>query len=270
MASQYSSIIFRKAGNVAWITLNRPERLNALNHALSTELVNCLLETDLDPEVRVIVITGAGRGFCSGADFKPGAVTSDLPRESWGIDGRRQGMRRGFQLITKTIRNLDKPTIASVNGACTGGGLDIALACDLRIGSDQARFQVAFVKRGVLPYTGGTFFLPRVVGLAKALEMLYTGDFMDGQEAERYGLLNKLVPHDQLEEATQELAAKIAKGPPIALRLGKLMMVRGLELGFETSLEMAAIANVIPQLSEDANEGRRSFEEKRDPNFRGL
>ncbi len=97
----------------------------------------------------------------------------------------------------------------------------------------------------------------------------YTGDFMDGQEAERYGLLNKLVPHDQLEEATQELAAKIAKGPPIALRLGKLMMVRGLELGFETSLEMAAIANVIPQLSEDANEGRRSFEEKRDPNFRG-
>jgi 2-(1,2-epoxy-1,2-dihydrophenyl)acetyl-CoA isomerase len=178
-------------------------------------------------------------------------------------------MRRGFQLITKTIRNLDKPTIASVNGACTGGGMDLALACDLRIGSDRARFQVAFVKRGVMPYTGSTYFLPRVVGLGKALEMLYTGDFVDGQEAERYGLLNRLVPHDDLEEATRELATKLAKGPPIPLRLGKMMMVRGLELDFETSLEMAAAVNVIPQLTEDFDEGRRAFQEKREPEFKG-
>ncbi len=270
MTSQYSSIIFRKEKGIAWVTLNRPERLNALNHALSTELVSCLLETDLDPEVRVVVITGAGRAFCAGGDISGRAGEGDaLPQESRGVEERRQSSRRGLQLITKTIRNLDKPTIASVNGYCLGGGLDMALACDLRVGSDKAMFQVTFVKIGVFPHMGGTYLLPRVVGLAKALEMLYTGDFMDAQEAERCGLLNKLVSHEKLEEATRELALKISKGPPIALRLGKLLMVRGLEQNFETSLEMAAAVLPITQLTEDHQEGMRAFSEKREPEFKG-
>jgi len=269
LASEHSAVICRKEGNIAWVVLNRPERLNALNAVLSTELVRCLQELDVDPELRVVIITGAGRGFCAGADFKPDAVTTDLRREEWGPDGVRQSLRRGFQVITKTIRNLEKPTIACINGPCVGGGLDIALSCDLRIGSDKALFQVAFVKRGVFPYMGSTFLLPRIIGLAKALELFYTGDFMDAQEAERCGLLNKLVPHERLEEATRELAGKIAKGPPIALRVGKMVMIRSLELGFENALELAAAANVIPNLSEDAQEGRRAFVEKREPNFKG-
>ena len=260
----FETILYTKSEGVARITLNRPERLNAINHELQEDILAALDDIDGDPEARVVLITGAGRAFCAGADIGGGGR-----RDDEGSEGIRQGLRRGVQRVPLALQRFDKPTIAMINGLAVGGGFDYALACDIRIGCENSRFMVAFTRIGLFPGTGGTWLYPRAMGVAKALEMLFTGDFMEADEALRVGVLNRLVPASELEEFTMDMARRIAKGPPIAQRLAKLQVYKGLNMDFATALEVAAAAETITITSEDAKEGRLAFREKRAAMFRG-
>ena len=259
------TIILKKEGHIGTITLNRPEKLNAANQQMIQELLFALDDVGKDEEVRVLVLTGAGRGFCSGIDL---STVGGLPDET--PETFRQSLRRGVQRVTLALQGLEIPTIASVNGAAVGLGFDWALACDIRIGSENARFMVAYTRLGAFPSTGGTYLMPRIMGLAKAYQYVFTGDFLEATEAERLGVLNELVPVKELEKETMKLAQKIAKGPPIALKLAKLQMYKGLEISnLPLALEFVAAAEAIPHFSEDWKEGLRAFAEKREPHFVG-
>jgi enoyl-CoA hydratase/carnithine racemase len=180
--------------------------------------------------------------------------------------------RRGFRNIQGVIlglQRLEKPTIAMINGAAVGGGFDLACACDLRVGSEKARFMVAFTRIGLFPGWGGTWLYPRIIGIPKAAEMLFTGDFLEAKDAERYGLLNRLVTAEELEGETMALARRIADGPPIAIRLSKLQLYKGLEMDLETAMKVAAACETITLTSEDHKEGVAAFREKRRPQYKG-
>ncbi len=265
----YETIILEKKEGIAIITLNRPKKLNALTPQMNQELISALDDVDTDDEMRVLVITGAGRGFCAGADI--GGMAGGAGRETGtsGAEQIRQGLIQSAGKIIPRIQKLQKPTIAMVNGAAVGGGFDITLACDLRVGSENARFMNAFVRIGLFPGWGGTWFYPRVMGLGKALEFLFTGDFMEAKEAERLGVLNRLVPADELEKETMSLARKIANGPPIAIKLMKLQVYKGLAMDLETALQMAAACETITLTSEDHREGVTAFREKRQATYQG-
>ena len=261
----YETVTLRKEDQIATLTLNRPEKLNAVNPQMIQELLSALDEVARDGGVRVLVLTGAGRAFCAGIDLTADRAPSDETPETF-----RQYLRQGVQKVTLALHGLEIPSIASVNGAAVGLGFDWALACDIRIGSENARFMVAYTKLGAFPSTGGTYLMPRLMGLAKACEYVFTGDFLEAQKAERLGVLNRLVAADNLEEETIQLAQKIAKGPPIALKLAKLQMYKGLEIdNLPLALEFVAAAEAMPHFSEDWKEGLRAFAEKREPHFNG-
>jgi enoyl-CoA hydratase/carnithine racemase len=266
----FESILLRKENWIATLTLNRPERLNAVTPKMAQELLVALEELDQDDETRVLVLTGAGKGFCAGADV--GGMTGGN-QQGMGTARNAEEMRRYHSRVVGRIclrlQKMQKPTIAMVNGVAVGGGFDVALACDLRIGSKDARFRNAFVKIGLFPGWGGTWLYPRVMGLGKALEYLFTGDFLGAEEAERLGVLNKMVAPEELEKETMVLARKIAQGPPIAIRLMKLQAYKGLQMDMETALEMAAACETITLNSEDHKEGVAAFREKREAQFKG-
>ena len=266
----FATILLKKENWIATITLNRPDRLNAVTPKMAHELLAAIEDVDKDDEVRVLVLTGAGRGFCAGADV--GGMTGGT-QEGMGTAQNAEEMRRYHSRVVGRIclglQKLQKPTIAMVNGIAVGGGFDMALACDMRIGSKNARFRNAFVKIGLFPGWGGTWLYPRVMGLGKALEYLFTGDFLEAEEAEKIGVLNKLVPPEDLERETMGLARKIAQGPPIAIRLMKLQAYKGLQMDLETALEMAAACETITLTSEDHKEGVAAFREKREAQFKG-
>lgn len=266
----YQTIILEKKENVAIVTLNRPERLNALNPQLTQELLSALDDVDEDSEMRVLVLTGAGRGFCSGGDV--GGMAGGMERGTGATGGTgeiRQELPRGVGGIILKLQKMQKPTIAMVNGAAVGAGFDLALACDLRVGSENARFVNGFIRIGISPATGSTWLYPRVMGLGKALEYLFTGDFIEAKEAERLGVLNRLVPADELEKETMSLARKIANGPPVAMRVTKHQVYAGLGVDFETALQMIAASQSITLGSEDHKEGIAAFREKRPAKFQG-
>ena len=261
----FETILLEKKDGVGVLTLNRPERMNALNGKMGTELVQALQEADQDDEVRVLVVTGAGKAFCTGADV--GGMTAG-ERKPRGAEEIRRGFRN-IQGIILGLHRLEKPTIAMINGAAVGGGFDLACACDLRTGSENARFMVAFTRIGLFPGWGGTWLYPRIIGIPKAAEMLFTGDFLEAKDAERFGLLNKLVPAAELEKETMGLARRIANGPPIAIRLSKMQLYKGLEMDLETALKIAAACETITLTSEDHQEGVAAFREKRPPQYKG-
>lgn len=265
-------MVVEKKQNVAKVTLNRPTRLNALNPQLIAELATAIPELGKDPEVRAVVLTGAGRAFSSGGDFKGDAesLAAGRPPEGWHPEDGRNRIR-GYTIgVCYAIQSLPIPTIAMVNGLAVGLGFDVALACDIRIGSEKARFMVGWTRRGVIPAGGGLWLLPRIIGLGRALELIYTGRFMEADEAERVGLLNKKVPSAELEAETMEFATAIAHGPTIALRLDKLNTYKGLNMDFHTMLEYLAICQgAIANKTEDFNEASRAFIEKREPVFKG-
>ncbi len=266
----YEAIILEKKDNIATITLNRPDRLNAINSQMTQELASALDDVEADNEVRVLVITGAGHGFCAGADV--GGMAGGVERGSVSAvsaEDLRQGLIHSAGRVMPRIHKLQKPTIAMVNGPAVGAGFDLALVCDLRIGSENARFMNAFVRIGLFPGWGGTWLYPRVMGVGKALEYLYTGDFMEAEEAEKLGVLNRLVKADELEKETLALARKIAAGPPISIKLMKLQVYKGLGTDFETALQIAAACETITLSSEDHREGVTAFREKRPAKFRG-
>jgi enoyl-CoA hydratase/carnithine racemase len=236
-----------------------------MNEKMEEEVVEALQEEDQDDNVRVLVLTGAGKAFCAGADMVRMSGEERKPKAA-------EEFRRGFRNIQGMILGLhrmEKPTVAMIHGAAVGGGFDLACACDLRIGSENARFMVAFTRIGLFPGWGGTWLYPRIIGIPKAAEMLFTGDFLEAKDAERLGLLNKLVPAADLEKETMGLARRIANGPPIAIRLAKMQLYKGLEMDLETALKIAAACETITLTSEDHKEGVAAFREKRPPQYKG-
>ena len=266
----FETIILRKEDHVATLTFNRPEVMNAVNFKMFEELKIALNDINEDDNIRVMILTGAGKAFCASFDIKEGgARVGQRLLADMSFEQIRQFLRHNPQKVTIGIRNMEKPTIAMVNGLAVADGFDWALACDIRIGSDNTRFMGGFAKMGIFPNTGGTWLYPRVMGLGKALELLYTNDWLSAEEAYRIGVLNRLVPAAQLEEATMELARRIASGPPVALKLIKLQTYKGLEMSLETALELAADGEAIGLFTSDHIEAVSAFLEKREPKFTG-
>ena len=248
---------------VATITLNRPERLNALTFEVYRELTETFAALRNEPEVRAVVITGAGRAFCSGGDVHD--IIGELFKRD--MEGLLEFTRMTCELVAN-IRALHKPVIASLNGTTAGAGACIALASDIRIAAEEAKIAFLFVKVGLSGADmGAAYLLPRVVGLAKATELLYTGDFISAQEAERIGLYNRVVPGSQLEATTQELAERLARGPGFALAKTKELLDREAHMNLEAALECEAQAQAICMQHPDYREAYEAFVAKRTPKF---
>lgn len=249
------------------ITLNRPEALNAVSAAMAEGVYQALEAAHNDRAVRVVVLTGAGRAFCAGGDVKTmGARAEELAAS---VPAQLDRLDTHTRRIPVLLRRIDVPVIAMVNGVAAGWGCDLALACDIRIASDQARFTEAFIKRGLLPDGGATYTLPRLIGLDRALELMWTGDMLDAAEALRLGMVTRVVPHDELAVRTYELAAKIAQMAPLAVRTIKRAVYRQMDLDFAQAMEHTALYLNILRQSEDHAEGVRAFIEKREPRFQG-
>lgn len=261
----YESLIYETKDKVATLTLNRPERMNALGGTLREDFFDGLTHAIDDPEVRVIVITGAGKAFCAGGDVKAMQEAKEANRARPLMEKVAPGRDRSVLLM----RESPKPLIAAVNGAAAGAGMNIALGCDLRLASTAAKFSQAFVRRGLHPDWGGTYFLPRIVGMAKAAEMIFTGQIIDAQEALRLGIVSALHAPEQLLPAVYDLAAKIAAGPPIAIRLARRALYHNADADLKSSLEFETFAQNICFETDDAREGIRAFVEKREPKFEG-
>ncbi len=265
----YDHVLYEVADHIATITFNEAEKLNPMSKGIQADTIAALHEANLDRDVRVVIITGAGRAFSAGGDVRQlGEAGDELHGGPPGPFDRRQWLKETQKMLL-AIRNCEKPVIAAVNGVAAGGGMDIALTCDLRIASDRARFSEVFAKIGLFPGTGGTYLLPRAVGTAKALELIWTGDFVDAAEAERLGLVNRVVPHDDLMTETRALATRLAAGPPLALSLAKAAVYRGLDLDFAAALDYAATAEAITLTSADHREGVAALRERRAPTFEG-
>lgn len=264
----YETVMLEKKDGVGVLTLNRPDKMNALNRTMELELVTALAAIDQDDDIRVLVLTGAGKAFCSGADLA--SVPGGLPPDQVpGAEELRMRFRERLHKIVLGIHRLKQPTIAMINGAAVGGGLDLACVCDIRLAAEDARLTSGFVRIGLFPGTGGTWLMPRLIGLGQAFELLYTGDVFDARRAQQLGLVSRVVPADELEAETMALARRIAAGPPIAIRLVKLLTYRGLELDLEAALDLAAAAETITLTSKDHREGVAALRQKREPVFRG-
>jgi len=254
--------IYQKEENIATITINRPDKRNALNRGTRRELRSILEDVVADKSLRVLIITGAGdKSFISGSDISELKELSPL--------GMQEFMATLGQQLYTDFENLDIPVIAMINGFALGAGLELAMACDLRIASENARFGQPEVLLGIIPGGGGTQRLPRLVGMTKAKELIYTGDLIDVREAERIGLVNKVVPLDKLEETTKELARKIASKSPVTIKIAKAAMNKGIQATLDIGLAYEAAAECLCFTSEDHMEGFNAFLEKRAAKFQG-
>ncbi len=263
---KYEDLLLEKEGGIATITLNAPEKLNALTVNMKNSLPLATAEITRDDNVRVVIVTGAGRGFCSGADVtamaKSAGGDTGIPRHT-----RLQVLGWPFADV---FPRLDKPVIAAINGACVGGGLSLALSCDIRIASETARFGVMQIMRALVPDYGITHFLPKVVGISKALELMFTGEIISANEAERLGIVSRVVPPDELMKTARELAVRIAQQAPIPIELTKKIVWRGLLGDLTRQLDLETYSQQICRQTEDHRESVRAFLEKRpQPQFKG-
>jgi enoyl-CoA hydratase len=257
---EYETIIYKKEDGVGTITLNRPKRMNALNSKVFGELDHVLGEIARDDSIGVAIITGSEKFFAAGADI------TEVGEISTPVDAH--GFLREAQAVFNKIEDLEKPVIAAISGLALGGGCELSLACDLRIAAENASFGQPEIKIGVIPGGGGTQRLPRIVGVTKAKELLYTGDFIDANEAHRIGLVNKVVPVASLMDETRKMALKIARQPAFTLKMTKLAVNGGLNMDIKSAMAYEARCFEILFSTEDQKEGMKAFVEKRKPVFK--
>jgi 2-(1,2-epoxy-1,2-dihydrophenyl)acetyl-CoA isomerase len=259
----YETVLYQVDGGVATISLNRPDKLNSFTRQMHQDLMAALKEAEKDQNVRCVVLTGAGRGFCAGQDLDEAMAISQGKSET------RLGdvVRKAYNPLITKLATMEKPVLAAINGVAAGAGASLAMACDLRIASDKASFSLAFVKIGLVPDSGASYFLPRLVGLTKAMELCLLGDKIDAAEAERIGLVNKTVPDAEFAATVQAWAQRLAQGPR-SMGLIKRQL-RHQDLDLAGMLEYEAYQQEIAGTSEDAAEGIRSFLEKRAPRYTG-
>ncbi len=251
-------------GGVAWITLNRPEARNAVNAEMRDEVISILTRARTDGDIRAVVLTGAGKGFCTGAD-----LSGPRGQGPSGPGAARETMRNSSQRLIRTVWELEKPVIAAVNGVAAGLGCHLAFACDLVVAAAEARFIEVFVRRGIAIDAGGAFLLPRLIGLARAKELVFFGDDLSAGRALEIGLINRVVPGEELAQAAREWAERLARGPTFAIGMSKRLLNRSLESSLETCLEEEAMAQSLVTQSEDTREGLTAFAERREPHFKG-
>ncbi|MFC1989226.1 enoyl-CoA hydratase/isomerase family protein [Chloroflexota bacterium] len=262
----YEDLLLEKENGIATITLNAPEKLNALNDNIRTNLPLAADEVAKDDDVRVVIVTGAGRGFCSGANV--GGQAARLAGEV--AETSRQARLEIVGGLANVFPRLDKPVIAAVNGPCVGAGFSIALSCDIRIASETARFGSVFILRGLGPDTGITHFLSNIVGISKAMELMFTGEIISAAEAERLGIVSRVVPPDELMKTARELATKIAQQAPIPVELTKKIVWRGLLEDLTRQLDLETYTQNMCRQTEDHREAVRAFLEKQpQPQFKG-
>ena len=264
-------VLHRVDDGVAWITLNRPDAHNAITPAQRNRVIDLLAGASEEVGVRAVVLTATGRGFCTGADLRS---TAPAPVRPDGAPARVAGdvartIRDGAQRLIAAVLDCEKPVLAAVNGTAAGIGAHLAFACDLVIAAEGVRFIEVFVRRGIVPDGGGAYLLPRLVGVQKAKELLFFGDDLPAAEAQRIGLVNAVVPPDQLEKTAAEWAHRLARGPTRALALTKWLVNRSLDSDRATCFADEALAQDVAMTTADANEGVQSFVERRDPVFRG-
>ncbi|HEX77972.1 MAG TPA: enoyl-CoA hydratase [Dehalococcoidia bacterium] len=264
----FKDIIYTVEDGIAVITLNRPDYRNALTPNLVEEWYQAIEAAKRDDEVKVLIVTGAGEGFCAGADFRHGGDLL-VHQPDQPLAGQRDLMRRGIHRVPRALVDLDKPYIAAINGAAAGAGMDMASMCDIRIASERARFTMAYLNMGIPPGDGGCYFLPRIVGIAKALELIWTSQIIDAQEALRIGYVSRVVSHDELMPVTLELARRLAQGPTVAIQLAKRLVYRCLDLELNQALELHESAMMLARTTEDSREGPQAFRERRPPRFQG-
>lgn len=262
----YQNLILDREEQFAVVTLNRPDKLNAISSELHLEMVQVCRELREDDDVRVVIWTGTGRGFCSGVDLTGGGSASQ-PR------GRQERLDEygwvGRQAI-EVFRGLDKPTIAAVNGVAAGAGMSLALACDLRVGSENSRFKTVFIERSLSPDSGMSYFLPRIVGMSRAFDLVFTSRFVEAEEAHRIGLLDRLTTADKLLEEAKELARQIAFWPPVAMQMAKRVLQHSLDSSLEDQLQYERHAiDFARRAPHDVEEAAASFRERRPPHFTG-
>lgn len=262
----FETIILKKENRIATVTLNRPEKMNTINGQMERELADAFEDIGKDTDLRVMVLGAAGeKAFCAGGDI------SDTDPKRLGTTAQEisTGLRKLYREVMLPLYELSIPTIAMVQGAASSWGFDLVLSCDIRIGSEKARFNEGFTRVGLTPATGGVWLLPRVIGLPKATELIFTADMIDAKEAERVGVLNRVVQPEDLEKETMALATKLAKMPPLAMRLSKLQIRRGLQGDLASALDLAAQCQGICITSEDSKEAISAMFEKREADFKG-
>jgi enoyl-CoA hydratase/carnithine racemase len=257
-------VLVERDGHVATLTLNRPERLNAISGPMLEQLSQRLLELDAERDVRAIVVTGAGRGFCAGLDLQDAAAGSGI--------GGGGGLPAELDIRSAppvVLHGIDTPTLCALNGGAAGYGMDLALGCDLRVASEKGKLAAAFTRRGVLPESGGTWLLPRMVGWARAAEIIFTGRTLSAEQCLELGLVNRVVPHERLAQEARALALEVAASAPLAVRASKRMMRAGLSEEFDNHVQHVFLQLLPLFRTKDFQEGMRAFLEKREPRFEG-
>jgi enoyl-CoA hydratase/carnithine racemase len=252
-----------REGGVTTVLLNRPERKNAFTLDMIDQWAETLDDAQKDANTRVVVLRGAGDAFCSGVDLDRMDDTGIAPLE------RKTMLHERVQNVPRAVARLEKPLLASVSGPAVGAGMDMALMCDIRLASRSARFCESYIRIGLVPGAGGLYFLPRIVGPSKALELFLTGEFVDAEEAHRIGIVNRLYDDDKLLDATYELARKLAAGPPISTRVIKRALLQSVNIDLQTSLDLASSHMAVVQSTEDSREAMSAFRERRTPEFIG-
>ena len=262
----YKCLIFERHDEVAVITLNRPKTLNALNAELRDEMLSAVEEVRQDDDIRAMIFTGAGRGFSSGVDLsEKRPIVDEPPPQNERLDELHWVGRQAM-----SVYGLNKPTIAAVNGVAAGAGMSLALACDMRVGSENSRYKTVFVERSLSPDSGMSFFLPRIIGYSRAADLIFTSRNVDSEEAYRLGLLDRIYPHADLIDEAIKLAKEIAFWPPMAMRSAKRVLQHNMHVGLEEALryEVVGLAHAR-NAPADREESIRSFKEKRPPKFTG-
>ncbi len=267
-AMSYEQVQVEKRDGIATITLDRPERLNALTPLMRVEIRQAFKDAAADAAVRTLVLTGAGRGFCSGADVQTVAERTEMADDE--PERARLLQPVATPRVLAVMRGLNKPIICALNGVAAGAGTGLALSCDVIVASDRARFRVAFTRMGLPPSDGLSYILPRMIGTHRTLELAFTNDVIDAGEMERIGLVNRVVPHDELMAAVREMAGKMALIPPLTLALARQCIYRGVAApDIESQLLFEGLAGRTLAQTEDQREAQRSFIEKREPVYRG-